>query len=212
LKLACTIGPESDTILPNRVGNYWDYYLYSENSSVIDSARYIVAKRFSDLSAGDDSTVFGMQWYRLGANPPDGSTLYEIRSTGLFQRGVLAPVDTFLVDTLSYPYPATLGAKGSLVQFGWEQDHYVIDETPEVELIDSAVILDTPAGIFSTHVYRWILPPPADVGFGNWIYDYYAPGYGFISRELRRRFSLEVINSWKLERLCIRQYISSTDS
>lgn len=204
--LVCTTGSESNTILPLRVGNYWDYYHYQAGFPVSDSARWAVTKQFLEGTTESDPSFFGLIWYSLDRSPPEGVSLYEVKEKGLYDRGISAPEDSIFASSLLYPYPAQLGALGHRLNYGWEVDHYVVDDSTEVELIEIDSVFETPAGTFSTYVYRWFLPPPPDVGLGRWIYDYYAPGYGFVARESRRQLSLEIVHSWKLNRLCILQY------
>lgn len=56
-------------------------------------------------------------------------------------------------------------------------------DTLFVELIATDEVIETPAGIFEAHVYRYYLPPADDdVLFGDDIYDYFVPGVGQVAQ------------------------------
>ena len=119
-------------------------------------------------------------------------SVYGNGDDGIYRYGGIAATDTLTMRNLQFPYPAQVGQNSTIVRLNFD-----VEDTQEWEIYDTLhvalVAIDeeivTPAGTFLTHIYKYYLPPPSDVLYGDFIYSYMAPGVGQVAQIHRREFN-----------------------
>lgn len=103
---------------------------------------------------------------------------------GLHLVGGFVGSDTLFFDSLFRTYPAEVGASWPSVRLAWvtrSEDLTYVADTLTQTLVAVDKILETPAGTFRCHVYKYSFRPAPDVASIWDVYDYYAPRIGRVA-------------------------------
>jgi hypothetical protein len=202
--LVCTTEPSLTELMPLEVGSYWKYFSYDFEGGVQDSVRVQVSPDWTDMLGRGGHRLFGLQEISDGDSDPKGAHLYYSDERGLVQAGIVSLDDTLLIDNVYRPFPSSLGVTAYKHRYGWNGSSWEVRDSLLQEVIALDKEFATPAGTFSTIVYRNYVPPCCpDVATGIWSDIYYAPGIGKVGIEYRSPASGELKGQLKMSSYCL---------
>ncbi|GMQ83220.1 MAG: hypothetical protein BMS9Abin05_2710 [Rhodothermia bacterium] len=182
--LVCTNDPIPGPLVPMEVGNYWDYDILDHKGEVTDSARFEILEEIFLDELGGANRQFVANWHDIGSPAQETREIWTDENDGTHFSGFIMGVDTAAADFLRFGYPATPG--DVFVGYDYTRDSetgiLVKTDTSEYTLVAVDEIIQTPAGRFSTYVYKVLRDPPGGVLWGTWLYLHYAPGFGLVAR------------------------------
>ena len=178
----------SEGLQPLSTEHSWEYYFYSELLPNSDQPRDTVQISYSEMQSIALKEGLEQPYQRVYSSS-SGSTqsikaIWSNGPDGLYTLGLTTPEDTLLSTRLVYPYPAQVGATTQfLIHARDNSGEYFVKDSSDIRLIAVDEELETPAGTFRTHVYRYLQPPPSDdISRGEFVYVYFAPGIGYIGQ------------------------------
>ena len=183
-KLVCTHTPQYGRLMPMELGNYWDYQEVFDEDRIADTTRFSLFTEINIPGYLDSYRVFGGRWYNLGDTPSNRIELWSNQGDGIHRSGIIALGDTLSEDFLGFPFPATPDTK--VYWYAYQKNETTGEfekrDSTLVELISTDEIIDTPAGQFSAHAYRYATKPPVDdVSYGSIIYWHVVPALGIVA-------------------------------
>lgn len=176
--------PATMQLVPLEVGNRWSYSLSNRTGSRTDSFTMHIEKAFDVQIGGRRIKAFARATQPKNQEIRPGRTLLANESDGLHLLGGFVGSDTVLLNDLFRKYPADQGETWPAPRLGFltsPEDHAFIRDTLEQKLIAVDEILETPAGTFECHVYRYSFQPAPDCACIWVVYDYYVPGIGRVA-------------------------------
>lgn len=171
-------------LLPTQQGLRWKYENVYLGQLVDTLVTVIVDEVVLSLKSGHvQATLLSDSLNGFPLRP--GTTFaWSNKSDGVYQHGAMTQNgDTLLLDNLVYPYPAEIGATGSLIRYthqpGADTVWRLLD-TLAVELVSKGTAIDTPAGRFDD-TYEYVFTVPQDGALTTLdLHRYFVPGVGVV--------------------------------
>lgn len=184
---------------PHAVGNRWDYLL--EYFSEPDTFSLVLDRKVM-LTFNDRPRQAFIRHHFLNGHriQPDLEFLYANGEDGIYQLGAFAPSDTILFESLAFPYPAQVGDTGTFIRYHLNREEprqWEITDTLTVEVISTDEQIETPAGTFSSYLYKYYLPEEC-ASVGNDIYVYYVLGVGRVAQIARSAADFEHVKERRM--------------
>lgn len=182
--------PEVDTsvLLPLAVGNYWAYQTTWLDGAITDSSTVEITRRMPVTYEGEALTAFAESVRFNGLPPPEYEWLRGNGEGGLYMMGGIADTDTLVLRKLDRKYPAREGETWSAVRLVYRLSstrEFGVQDTVVVSLESTEEPIETPAGRFKCHVYKYSFRPANDV-LEKWdVFEYYTPGVGLVKEVIR---------------------------
>lgn len=173
-------------IEPDRLCGHWTYLLHYNEFVPDDTVRFEL--QHHDIAAAGGAAYSRIDYLNGVEQVRSAAFLYANRADGLYMVGYITPTDSLFFESLLFPYPASVGELGALVRVGRDRvsGQLVFTDTIAVEVMATDAMVETPADTFSAYHYRFYDPPPPDVGVGNHVDTYLAPGIGRIAEVVWR--------------------------
>ncbi len=175
--------PLQDGIWPLRVGASWTYKRVTPGFPKVDTIKFVVPRKFVSKQTGEES--YFIHRYDNGfIRDTTYQWTWSNRNDGLYQTAILSASDTMDVSMNHRPYPATLGTVGGDIFVSFETEKITPVDTLLSPLISTNETLETPAGSFTTYVYRTVLPKHPQTNFGKILRAYLAPHVGVVGWQI----------------------------
>ncbi len=180
--LVCSNHAVAGTLRPLEVGNSWSFEVTDFFGEVLDTLRHEIT---SELSAArfDNNRAFVLKRFNLDTASSADMRIWVDSGDGQSMEGFIGDQDTVLVRFLKYPFPAKEG--DTFYSYTWtrstETGQLSIKDSTRYDVVGTNSIIDSPAGLFTTTVFKYYHQTQPDVS-GNDIYLHFAPGYGLVAR------------------------------
>ena len=203
VELICTTGPIADAFYPLEKGNFWKYVGRNSGGVVLDTVWHLISQEWMlDLGEGRDK-LYGRYPTTFGQPVPPNAHLVFSNDQGFGQAGFISLADTLVALNLTKPYPAPVGTITYTHLYTLSGSE--IRDSIRTELISIDTQIETPAGTFSTVVYRHYIPPVGNTVAGHLSDHYLTAGIGRVAYIIRSVNTAGALVSWLLNDYCLMQ-------
>lgn len=152
--------PPKNELIPLAVGNYWVYEQWYLDPTWLDTVRNEVLNVQNIIVENTKVHAYGAYRFRYDTRPRDDAliSLAANGPEGYYSLGSRTPTDSLykLSQGLYYKYPASIGDTWEYTNshYNAETGKFSLGSTRTIEFIDTAKIVETPAGTFENcYVY-----------------------------------------------------------
>jgi hypothetical protein len=205
ISLVCTQDAQPAVLMPLEVGNFWEFDVVRNNGVSEDPVRIEILEKTDFVLDSETGPIFASDIYNIGKETPQTLDLWQNQEGGTALVGRINDFDTLIVNGHLKPFPAPGPTSTYFRSFRLDPETgiYQLVDSTAFPLISINEVVETPAGTFSTYVFKWFIPPTGDITLGKEILYHWAPGVGEVARFWRNEGGTTNSKSWLLRDYCL---------
>lgn len=206
--LVCTQQSQPGNLMPMEVGNFWQFEVTNFWNTPEPDVRIEILEKTDFTLPNGSAPIYASDIWNIGDPSPETVDLWQNQPGGTVLAGSIQRQDTIVVQGHFLPFPASLPTTTYFRSFDMDPDtgEYFVTDSTAIPLVSVNKVVETPAGTFTTYVFKLTIPASGDVSLGTDIFYHWAPGYGQVAREFRTEGEPESTpnsTTWLLKDFCL---------
>ncbi|MFQ5730276.1 MAG: hypothetical protein ACE5GN_07940, partial [Waddliaceae bacterium] len=182
-----------DVLVPLAVGNHWAY----QNSVFIGDRRIegltdsVVVRIIGQTTVtfeGQSFDIFIREFFHPRTNTAREAKWFDWNGEdGFYLLGGMSSTDTLVHKVLQLKFPVEVGESWQvpLLVYNLIERRFMFEDTLTFTSVTTDTAFETLVGTFQCHVYHYQRSQGEDILLLEDVFDYYAPGQGFVGREVK---------------------------